>query len=238
MSLPLINATPQYELTIPSTGQVVTYRPYLVKEEKVLLIAFESKDTKATIQAMMDVISSCVTQDIDVHSLATFDLEYMFLQIRSKSVGETATVNAPCSACGEYTEIGIPLDEVIVDTEKFQDNIINLTDEFSVEMRYLTYSDAINSNIASDGDMDVEGMIRIIARCIKTILTPSQRIDVSEYSVEDINAFVDQLTSEQFQKLTKFYKDAPSLKYSHEFKCDSCGHDNKLNLTGLSDFFG
>jgi hypothetical protein len=237
MSLPLVNANPNYELVIPSTKQVVRYRPYLVKEEKILLLAFESKDTKASIHAMLDVVKACVNDNINVYELSTFDVEYMFLQIRSKSVGETSTIIAPCSKCEEHNEVSIPLNDIKIDIANDHNNVIKLTDTISVEMRYLTYLDAVSGAIDDYANPSLDSMITMIARGIKAVLTQDQRFDSSEYTEDEISEFIDNLSSEQFQKIAEFYANTPKLSHKHEFQCTSCGSTNNLNLSGIADFF-
>ena len=133
--LPKLNATPSHEMTIPSTQKVVNFRPYLVKEEKVLLLAFESKDQKKALSAMIGTIDACVSDTIDTSKLTMFDVEYMFTQIRSKSVGESTKVMIKCSECGHENEIGIDLSSANVDVPEV-DNIIKISDEITVELRY------------------------------------------------------------------------------------------------------
>ena len=134
-ALPKLNATPKHEMVIPSTGKTVMFRPYLVKEEKILLMAFESQDEKNAMKAMLDTIDACVEGDYVKSKLTTFDIEYMFTQIRGKSVGESIDVNLTCSECEGKTKMNINLSDISVDVPKV-DNLVRLTDTISVEMRY------------------------------------------------------------------------------------------------------
>jgi hypothetical protein len=237
MALPLVNVTPNYELIIPSTGQRISFRPYLVKEEKVLLMAFESQDTRSILRAMIDTIASCITEDIDINTLTTFDVEYMFLKIRGKSVGEGSTVMIKCKSCEADNEVTVNLDNIEIDVPK-KDNVVTLSPTVSVEMKYPSYTDMINSDmIGGDKDADANDIIRIVIQGISAILTEEERFDVKDYSYDDLVQFVEQLTSDQFMKLNSFFDDMPQLKHNVEFKCESCGEDNQVELAGMADFF-
>ena len=147
-ALPKLNATPTHELTIPSSGQKVSYRPYLVKEEKILLLAFESQDEKQAMQAMVDTIIACVNEKLNPKTFTSFDVEYMFTQIRSKSVGETTKINVACSECGTMHEHTINLVELKVEVPEIN-NVIELTDTISAELRYPPFNAFIKNSMLS-----------------------------------------------------------------------------------------
>jgi len=223
-------------MEIPSTGKKVKYRPYLVKEEKVLLQAFESKDTKMCLQAMSDTISACLdpSAEVDVEKLATFDLEYMFTQLRGKSVGEISTILISCKECEKHNEYNIDLDKLKVSVERNK-NIIKITDTISVEMRYPTYESFIVDDLENSAK-DINSALKILASSVAAILTPSERIDTTGKPKEEIIEFLSSMTASQLKQLTDFLENMPALKHQANFVCD-CGAENSLELKGLSDFF-
>lgn len=239
MALPRINETLQFSMTIPSTGETVKYRPYLVKEEKVLLQAFESRDTAMCLQAMSDTIAACLdpNANVDVSRLATFDIEFMFTQLRAKSVGETSTIVIRCKnkECHHGNEFSIDLDALTVDVPKGK-NIIKITDNISVEMRYPTYDSLVSGDVENTQN-DMNGALKLLCGCIAAVLTDEERIDTSGQSEEELMEFLQSMTATQMKSLTEFLQDMPALTHTAQFKCEKCGTDNELELKGLSDFF-
>ena len=237
MALPRINETLNFTMTIPSTGQKVKYRPYLVKEEKVLLQAFESGDTKTCLEAMADTLSACIdaNENVDVSSLATFDVEYMFVKVRSQSVGETSRVQIKCAECQTPNTVVIPLDEVEIDVKK-DDAVIPITDNISVEMRYPTYRTLMENDLSGDAE-NMDTAMSVLAGSVAAVLTDEERIDASEQSTKEMVEFLSSMTTGQLQSLSDFLEKMPALKHDIEFSCEECQHENKLELKGLSDFF-
>ena len=238
MALPRINETLNFNMTIPSTGEKVKYRPYLVKEEKVLLQAFESGDPKTCLEAMADTLGSCLDSksNVDVSSLATFDVEYMFLQVRSKSVGENSNIQIKCTECGEPNPITVNLEEIGIQVDK-TDNVISITDDISVEMRYPTYETLSQQELDGEKTNDMDTAMNLLAASISAVLTEEERIDCSEQKPSEIVDFLSSMTNTQMQKIGDFLENMPALKHDVEFHCTSCEHHNKLELKGLSDFF-
>ena len=231
MSLTSLNDKPEYTLTVPSNGKKVNYRPYLVKEEKVLLMAAESKDENEIIRAIENTVAACIDDSIDVTRLCTFDLEYMFLQLRSKSTGENSDILIKCKSCGEKNEITVPLSDVNCSTQ-VGSNIIELTKDISLEMKYPSYRDM---NLSADNE-DQFGF-EVIARCIDAVLTEEERIVIEEETTEDIEKFVESMTQEQFKKIIDFIQEMPALKYDMNFVCQSCGELNEREIRGIQSFF-
>jgi hypothetical protein len=235
MALPKLNEHLKYELTIPSTDKVVTYRPYLVKEEKLLLTAAESEDQKQAMRAMVDTVIACVNDDIKSSELTTFDVEYMFTQIRSKSVGEISSLMFECAAegCGISSEV-----KVDVSTIKMKkvdvDFIIPLTDSISIEVKYPTY-DSFVTNF-KEGISESDFGFQMIEGCIAAILTEEERFSASDVSKEELKVFVESMTNKQFEKVGEFLKTVPVMRKDVKFTCE-CGHKNKVTLEGLQDFF-
>lgn len=237
MALPNINETLKFQMKVPSTGKTVMYRPYLVKEEKILLQAFESKDPSITIQTIMDTINACVDdrEEIDATRLATFDIEYMFTKLRAKSVGETSKIYMSCKECDETNEYLIDLEEIEIEVPE-QNNRIQLNDSYAVELRYPTYSN-IMTGVLEDLKKDPLQALKIIADNIVAIYTPSERIDASSETLEDLEKFVGSLTSGQIKELMVFFNTLPAMKKHVEFNCKKCGEHNELTLKGIADFF-
>lgn len=231
MSLPSLNDKPEYILTVPSSGKKVSYRPYLVKEEKILLMAAESKDENEIIRAIENTVAACVDDSIDVSRLCTFDLEYMFLQLRSKSTGENADILMKCSECGEKNEVVVPLNDIQCSATS-ESNVIELTKEISLEMKYPSYNDM---NLSTD-NKDEFGF-QIIARCIEAVLTEEERIVIGEETTEDVTAFIESMTQEQFKKVVDFVQNMPSLTYDMKFVCQGCGAKNETEIKGIQSFF-
>ena len=236
MALPKLNENLKYEMMIPSSDTVVTYRPYLVKEEKILLQAFESQDQKLAMRAMSDTIIACVYENIKPSELSTFDVEYMFTQIRAKSVGETSNIQVKCSSeeCDEMTEVTIDLTTVSVEKTDI-DNIIPITDEISVEMKYPTYDGFVNN--FKEGMSEADFGFLMLEDCMVSIMTEDERYIVSEVSKKELNEFIGSMTNKQFEKIGEFLRTAPVMKKEIEFTCSACGHENKTKLEGLQDFF-
>ena len=235
MALPQINLFPKYTSTIPSTGDEFTYRPFLVKEQKVLLIALESRDEKAILQSVVDTIESCTYEDIKVNTLATFDVEYMFTKIRSKSVGETTDINIKCNACEEFNELTVPLEQIKMDVPK--DNCtIKLTPDFTLKMRYPSYKHLIAIS-EIDSNTLTEGMYEMIVVCLSNLQTEDENILFIDETRESIDDFLNNLNTEQFDLLVKFVTDLPKMSYDINFDCIKCTKSNTHTLQGMQDFF-
>jgi DNA-directed RNA polymerase subunit M/transcription elongation factor TFIIS len=238
MALPRVNETLNFIMTIPSLGQKVKYRPYLVKEEKILLQAHESGDHDACLRAMCDTVSACLDPDanINVTNLATFDIEYMYTQIRAKSVGETSTILISCKSCEDRNEYTVDLESLIVEVPKSKDNLITITDTISVEMRYPSYASMIGGEIL-EANKDMGAALKLIASCIVAVLQPEERTDAGDVPQEELLEFLSSMTGSQLAQMTEFLGEMPALKHQAKFNCKKCGTENELELKGLSDFF-
>jgi len=232
MALPKLNDTPKYSLTIPSTKEKIKFRPYLVKEEKVLMMAFESRDQRQTLNAIVDTLSACIQEEIDTSTLTTFDIEYMFTQIRSKSVGESSTINLKCSSCSKANEVTIDVSSAVVDIPDVK-NIIEITPSILVEMQYPSYRNLLQTDL--DGE-ELEVGFEMVMNCIKAIHTEEERIETSDVSREEVREFVESMTQSQFKLISDYLSDLPSLKKEVEFVCNHCGEENQVVLKGMSDF--
>jgi hypothetical protein len=235
MALPKLNEVPNYELVIPSTQEKVKFRPYLVKEEKVLMIAMESEDQIQILNAIADTIKTCVADNISTSKLTTFDVEYMFLQIRSKSVGEKINLNLKCEKCESANEINIDIDDIKV-TLPDVDKKIKLNDDITLEMTWPSFDSLLDKDIV-DNESITDQTFRLIIKCIDSVLTEDERIVFKDETLEDQLAFVESLNTEQFKMIQDYLQVMPSLKHKVHFDCESCSHSNNLTLEGFNDFF-
>jgi len=236
MALPKLDA-PTYQLKVPSTGELVSYRPYLVKEEKILMMAMESNDTNQMMGAVKNVIRSCTSDSIDVNTLAMFDIEYIFTQLRAKSVGETSTIKVKCQSCDASNEVDVNLEEVRVDIPKSEVQTITLTDTVGVSLRYPSV-DAMLKAQADESKSDVDRVFDLITACIDSIYSGDEVFDAKEQSQNELKEFIESLNTQQFNKIRDFIETIPSAAIDVKFKCISCSENNSFEVKGLGNFFG
>jgi hypothetical protein len=234
MALPRLNDTPKYELVIPSTQKSALYRPFLVKEQKVLMMASESQDKKAILRAITDTINACV-EDIDVTSLTTYDVDYIFTMIRTKSVGETSELNISCAECAHDNAVKVNLDNIEVKGE-IRSNVVPLTDTINITMKHPSYEYLMNNTIKDDAST-TEIMMNLIATCLDTVQDDEEMTKISDEPIEEVKAFIDALTTEQFTKITDYLEGIPTIELDISFDCEECNHHNERKLKGLEDFF-
>jgi DNA-directed RNA polymerase subunit M/transcription elongation factor TFIIS len=239
MALPKL-ATPQHNLKVPSTGKTVKYRPYLVKEEKILMMAMESDSEVEMINAIKNVIESCTNGDLTDKDLTMFDLEYFFAQLRGKSVGEHSKVLVPCSNCDHRQESSIDVSQATVTgiPEKESDYIKTINEEVKIKLKYPNISSVVSVLESSKNLSDIDLAYKFIANSIAEVYYGEEIYDASEQTEKELQEFVESMSSQQFSEIRNFIENAPTVSITHEFKCSSCGHDNTLELKGLSDFFG
>jgi hypothetical protein len=239
MPLPKIN-TPTYELELPSTGKKIKYRPFLVKEEKVLLMALESEDMKQISNGIVQILNDCIlTRGIKVKSLATFDIEYLFLNVRAKSVGETVEVNVTCPDDGETTvEMEIEIDSIKIQKNKDHKNIIKLDDKYSMKLRYPSFDQFIDNNFEVNQDVsDVNKSLDMITSCIEMVYDEEESWSASDCSKKELVEFVDQLNSKQFKQIEIFFTTMPKLSHLITVKNPNTGVESEVVLEGLASFF-
>lgn len=238
MALPIIE-TPKYETTIPSSGKKVQYRPYLVKEEKILMIAMESGDQTQIIRAMKDVIKACTFDKIDPNKLCTFDLEYLFLKLRAKSVGEVSKVGLKCEKCEKPTDVNINLDTIEIDMSNKPESRVLLTDKVGVNLAWPKISD-VETIETKDNTPKMESAMQVVVSCIESIFDDKKIYPSNEQTPEELLTFVESLNQAQFAKIQQFIEEMPKLQKEVKFKCahKECAHENNLMLTGIQSFFG
>lgn len=232
MPLPSL-AVPRYPVTIPSTKKQTTYRPFLMREQKMLYVALESKDHKQMMLAMCDILKHCVDGIIDTNDMPLFDIEYLFMKIRSKSVGETVEAKTKCPNCQFTNDITINLDEVNVEFSPNHTRNIVLADKLGVVMRYPCVNDAVQNIDSLDG----VGMIKYIADSVEMVFDENGTYTRKDFTDEDIAKFIDSLNAAQFEKIVKFYNEVPQLRKTVNCKCVNCQNDYEISFKGLQDFF-
>ena len=239
MPLPKI-ATPTYELELPSTGQTIQYRPFLVKEEKLLVLALEGEDVKEITTAIKNVIKSCIqTKGIKVENLPTFDIEYLFLNIRGKSVGEDLEVKLLCPDDNEtYAPVMIPIDEIVVVKNDDHTNKIKLDNSLMMEMKYPSLAEFIKNNFDFDGDATMDQSFDLIASCIDKIYNEEEVWAAADCTKKEINSFLEQMNSAQFKDIETFFETMPKLSHTVKIKNPKTKVESEVVLEGLSSFFG
>ncbi len=237
MALPKLNEIPKYDLVIPSLNETVRFRPFLVKEQKVLMLGYESQNKKEILKAIIETIDACVSGNVDLNRLTTYDVDYMFTKIRAKSVGETADIQISCSNCQEMNDVKVNLDSIEVKDKK-ETNTVKLTDEISVKLRHPTYNYFMTSStFFTEGRSETDMTMDLIVSCLDSVLTEEEAIKISDESHEEVLAFVDSLSTSQFELITKWVENMPSLQTEIKFKCKHCDTENTKLLKGLDDFF-
>lgn len=238
MPLPKI-ATPTYELVIPSTKKKIKYRPFLVKEEKVLILAMESEDTKQIASAVKDVIKNCIiTRGVKVEELSTFDIEYLFLNIRGKSVGEEVEVLITCPDDGT-TKVPtvIDLDSIQVQYDEEHSRDIKLDDSLTLRMRYPSMNEFIQNNFVVS-DVNLDNTFDIITSCIEQIYSEEESWSSADCTEKELKEFIEQLNSKQFKEVETFFSTMPKLSHKLVVTNPNTGVDNEIILEGLASFFG
>ena len=238
MPLPKI-ATPTYELELPSTGETIQYRPFLVKEEKVLVIALESEDTKQITTAIKTVIKNCIkTKGIKVDTLPTFDIEYLFLNIRGKSVGEEIEVNIICPDDGE-TEVPVMIDIDTIQIQKNDEhtNKIQLDDDIMMVMKYPSLDQFIKNNFDFNDKNVMDQSFDLIASCIESICTEEDVWATADCTKKEVNEFLESMNSSQFKGVEKFFETMPKLSHTISVTNPNTKVKSDVVLEGLASFF-
>ena len=240
MALPM-NVAPVYTLTIPSTGKEFKYRPFLVKDEKALLIAQQSEDDVVILDTIKQVVKSCAISSIDMETLASFDIEYIFLKLRAISIGEVVDLYFRCDVDhGEDNEkavslVKVDLTKVEVNKDEPNNPKINLFNDVGVMMKYPTFDTLKKMEESNSDELDI--IFGIVSDCIDYIYTAEEMYPSKDQKKEELIEFLNNLTSEQFGKIQEFFKTMPVLRANVEYKCPVCGREHKKYLEGLQSFF-
>ena len=238
MPLPKI-ATPTYELQLPSTDETIKFRPFLVKEEKLLVIALESEDTKQITTAIKTVIKNCIeTKGIKVETLPTFDIEFLFLNIRGKSVGEEIEVNIICPDDGQTDmEIKINIDDIKVQKDPNHTNKIKLDDSLMMEMKYPSLEQFIKNNFDLSNNNAMEQSFELVASCVNKIYNSEEVWSAADVTKKELLEFLDQMNSSQFKEIEKFFETMPKLSHTIKVTNPNTQVESDVVLEGLSSFF-
>ena len=229
---------PTFEATIPSTKQKITYRPFLVKEEKILLMALEGKDNTEIINCVAKILKDCINEDIDPTKLAFFDVEYLFLKLRGKSVGESIDLkikHLDQTDCKHSQEISIDIDSIEVEFNENFSNVIKFDDSLGVKMKFPSISniDMVNNQMKQINNVDQ--IFKMITDNIESVFTNETVYD--SFTSKEIDEFVEQLNQKHFQKIMDFFQNMPKLRKKVEYTCDKCGKEESIMLEGLQSFF-
>ena len=239
MPLPTIS-TPTYELIIPSSNRKIKYRPFLVKEEKILILAMESQDTKQIARSVKDVLTKCIlSKGIKVEKLSTFDIEYLFLNIRGKSVGEHIEVMVTCPD-DEKTQVpmSINIDDIKIQTEDSHTTDIKLDDTYTLKMKYPSLTEFIKNNFDNMSDLNVDDTFDLIASCIDQDYTEEESWSHQECTKKELSDFVESLNSNQFKMIENFFTTMPKLSHTVKVLNPNTKVESEIKIEGLQSFFG
>jgi T4 bacteriophage base plate protein len=239
MPLPKIS-TPTYELELPSTGKKIRYRPFLVREEKILIMALESEDTKQISNAIVQILSDCIaTKTVKVSELSTFDIEYLFLNVRAKSVGETVEVNVTCPDDGEtQVQMELNIDDIKVQKDSNHSNIIKLDENLSMKLKYPSLEQFVENNFeVNESDSDVNKSLSMIISCIDTVYDQEESWSAADCSKKELEEFVEQMNTKQFKEIENFFVTMPKLSHTIKVTNPNTKVESEVVLEGLASFF-
>jgi len=232
MALPKINNV-LYDLELPSSGEMIEYRPFLVKEEKILLMALEGKDEKEMVKAIKQIITQCVaTEKFNINKLAMVDLEYLFLNIRGKAVGDVSTISFE-HECGEVISVDVDLSKVEIVNNKNISDLVNLTDDIMIRLK----PPSLDNVIGAANKSQIELVMEIVRECLVEIIQGKDVFSAQDHTREELDEFLNSLNSGQFQKIQTYYESLPKMKQDIEYTCPKCGETKKETLEGLASFF-
>lgn len=245
MALPKIDV-PTYETTLTSTGKTIRFRPFLVKEQKLFLMAAQSEDVKEVVSTIKQIITNCVIGEFDVDSLPTFDLEHVFLQLRARSVGEIVNLKYTCNnsvkdesgeekKCGNVVDLEFNILDIKPQKEKNHTNKIQLTEKLGIVMKYPNFGmlDKIDTKAS-----DVNQLLDIITSCIDFIYDSDQIYYAKDTTKQELVEFLENLNQADLEKIQNFFDTLPKLKKNVHFKCKKCGYEEDMNIEGIQSFFG
>lgn len=238
MALPKL-AVPEFELELPSTGEKIRYRPFLVKEEKVLLMALEGNDEKEMARALKNIIAACIMSErVDVDNFAPFDIEYFFLNLRGKSVGETVELNWPCQGpeCSNVLDLEIDVSDIKCVKNPEHTTQIKLTEHIGLMMKYPSIDDMAN-NSEHDTE-DVDKILEAVAGCVESVYSGDSIDKAKDLSSGELSEWLGTLTQPQFMHIQAFFDTMPKVCFDTTIKCKKCKHKNEIAIEGMKNFFG
>jgi len=242
MALPIITVI-KHELTLPSSGEKITFRPFLVKEEKILMMALQGGEAKDMVRGLKEIIVNCVDKDLKVDTLPPFDLEYIFLQLRARSIGDVIPISysIPEEMCKDGKkeckfEIELNFDDIKVQKNENHKDLINLTDTIKVKMRYPDM-EASATMTGVEGEDMVNKTFDIIKQCIEYVVDGEEMHKLTDYTKQESDEFLNSLSTHQFKEIQTFFDTMPKLKHEMTAKCTVCGKENERILEGMGDFF-
>ena len=238
MPLPKIN-TPTYELVLPSSGKKIKYRPFLVREEKILIMALETEDVKQITDSVIQILNSCIlTKGVDITKLATFDIEYLFLNVRSKSVGETVEILLTCPDDNKTTvPTSIDIDSIKIKNDRKHKDTIKLDDNLSLKLKYPSMQQFIENNFEASDKNEVSNTLDMIVSCMDVIFNEEESWPASESTKQELEDFVDQLNTKQFKMIENFFATMPKLTHTVKVKNPKTNVESTIVLEGLAAFF-
>tara|TARA_S200000501_G_scaffold58344_1_gene48712 strand:+ start:169 stop:885 length:717 start_codon:yes stop_codon:yes gene_type:complete len=238
MPLPKI-ATPTYELVLPSSGKKIKYRPFLVKEEKILILALESEDTKQITNAIKTILKSCISTRIKIDELPTFDIEYIFLNIRGKSVGESIEVLVTCPDDGEtQVEQKIYIDEIQVEKDEKHSPDIKLDHSLTLRMKYPSLNEFVQNNFNPSDDNTLEASMDIIASCIDVVYSEDESWAAADCTKKELSEWLETLNTSQFKEVETFFETMPKLTHKVMVTNPNTKVESEVIMEGLTSFFG
>jgi hypothetical protein len=234
--LPILE-TPKYSIRLPSNGKTIEYRPFLVKEEKILLIAQESSSSREMISAMKEIVRSCTFDKIDPNELTSYDLEFLFLKLRAKSIGETSIIKIKCEKCDTYTQVEINLDDIEIPVQEQSQKQIMLSDKIGINMRHIRVRDI--ASLTDDKKSSSDVFIDTIIASIHSIFDENKVYLTDETKKDEMVTFVSSLSRTHMNSIKEFIDSTPKLSIDVKFKCsnEECNHDNVITLSGINSFF-
>ena len=234
MTLPILE-TPMHSCVLPSSNERIDFRPFLVGEQKLLMIAQESDDQNTQVREMIRLINACC-DDITAEKLPTIDLEYLFLQIRIKSVGETSDITMNCDQCETENSVTVDLEAAEVKREKEVSNIVKLTDDISIELQFTTYEAMKDLDISTE-ETNTKEAFQLMQRCITSVVQGDEVFTQDDFTEKELEKFMDSMSLEMLEGVQDYLASAPTLSVSAEFKCKTCDNEQKTALEGIGNFF-
>lgn len=231
--LSAVASLPKYETVLPDSGLKVQYRPFIMKEEKILLMAAETKNEKTIYNSLREVVLACTSNALDIMNISSVDLEYFFLQLRINSVGNKVTPSLKCISCDTPNETEILLSDIVVSKPADQTPIVKISPSITVHMKNIAIKDMLDIRVENEMDKVFE----IIARCIDKVYIDGTMYDSKEYTAKEMVDFVEGLTQNQMLNMFKFVENMPRMQCEVKFKCKKCDHDNDMVVKGITSFF-